>query len=425
MKVHVEELSPIERKLSIEVEATLVSEELNRAYVELGRRVKIAGFRSGKIPRRILEQRFRQEVEGDVLSRVMAQAYQDAIREHRVEAVSVPEVTQEGFKPNAPFSFQARVEVKPQLDPKDYRGIELKRTEVKVDDQKVQERLEQLQQNASRLEPVERTTAQSGDHATIDYEATVDGKAFPGSKAENVTVQVVPGELVHGQIMALEGVNVGETKELDYIFPPDYRVEEVRGKTGHFRLQLKGLKVKVVPELNDDFAQEIGGGKTLEELKARVRGDLEKAQQAQQAADERDALFRDLAAKNPFEVPRALVEQVLDQMAEGMLRMMARSGVDPRALRLDVGQFREELREKAVVDVKGTLLLEAIARKEGIQVTDEDLEKRMEEVAAETRQPLSQVRKHFRDDAQRLRLQARLSEEKTLEFLKANATYSS
>lgn len=425
MKVNVEEVSPVERKLSIEVEKERVEEELNRAYDSLGRHVKIAGFRPGKVPRRLLQQRFKDEVEGDVIRKVVERAYLDAIREHNVEAVSSPQVTPEGaLKPNEPFRFQARVEVKPKVEPKDYSGVPLQRRELKVDDQKVTERLEQLRQNMSRVEPVERDLAQAGDFAVIDFEATVDGAEFPGSKAENVQVEIAPGELVESKIAALEGVKVGDTKELDYAFPPDYQVEQVKGKTAHFKVHLKGLKVRIVPELNDDLAKEVQGGQTLDELKTRIRTDLEKAEKNKAEADDREALFKALIERNPFEVPKAMVERAIDMMLDGALRMMARSGVDPRALNLDFTRLREEMREKATLEVKGTLLLEAIAEREKIQATDEDLEKKMEELAGDAQQALSQVRKHFRDPDQRRNLQLRLREEKTIEFLKASATYS-
>lgn len=425
MKVNVEEVSPVERKLSIEVEKERVEEELNRAYDSLGRHVKIAGFRPGKVPRRLLQQRFKDEVEGDVIRKVVERAYLEAIREHNVEAVANPQVTPEGgLKPNEPFRFQARVEVRPKVEPKEYSGVPLPRREIKVDDQKVTERLEQIRQNLSRLEPVERDVAQAGDFAVIDFDATVDGAEFPGSKAENVQVEISPGELVESKIAALEGVKVGDTKEIDYAFPLDYQVEQVKGKTGHFKVRLKGMKVRIVPELNDDLAKEVQGGQTLDELKSRIRTDLEKAEKNKAEADDREALFKALIERNPFEVPKAMVERAIDMMLDGALRMMARSGVDPRALNLDFTRLREEMREKATLEVKGTLLLEAIAEREKLQATDEDLEKRIEELAGDTQQALSQIRKHFRDPDQRRNLQLRLREEKTIEFLKASATYS-
>lgn len=424
MKVQVEELSPIEKKLSIEVDSTRVAEELNRAYAAVGRQVKLPGFRQGKVPRRILEQRFREQVEDDVIQRVVQTAYMEAVREHNVDVVSQPQVTNSGLKPNAPFSFEARVEVKPKLEPKDYKELPLKKTEAGVDDAKVTEQLEKMRQSSSRMEPItDRDVAASGDFATIDYEATIDGKPFVGSKAEDVVVEIAPGELVESNIAALEGVKVGDSKEIDYAFPQDYRVEDVKGKTAHFKLNLKGLKKKLVPELNEDFAKEVGS-QSVDELRGKVKADLERAEKNKAQVEERDALYKALIERNPFEVPKALVERAIDSMLEGAMRQMARSGLDVRNLGLDFMRLRDEFRERAVQEVKGTLLLEAIAQKEGIQAGDEDVEKKIEELATEAGQPVATVRKYFKNPDDRLGLSLRLREEKTIEFLKAQAKYS-
>ena len=267
MKVQVEQISPIETKLSIEVEHARVAEELTRAYSALGKQVKLPGFRQGKVPRRILEQRFRDRVEDDVMQRVVQSAWLEAVRDHKVEAVAPPQVTNNsGLKPDAPFSFEARVEVKPRVEARDYQGLALTRADAQVSDSDVNDRLEQMRQNLARLDAVEgRDVAQAGDFATVDYEATVDGKDFAGSKAEGVTVELSPGELVDSNVAALEGAKVGETKELDYTFPADYRVEDVKGKTARFKFNVKGLKKKLIPELNDDFAKEAGETQSLAE----------------------------------------------------------------------------------------------------------------------------------------------------------------
>jgi len=424
MKVQVEELSPIEKKLSIEVDSARVTEELSRAYAAVGRQVKLPGFRQGKVPRRILEQRFREQVEDDVIQRVVQSAYMEAVREHNVDVVSQPQVTNSGLKPNAPFSFEARVEVKPKLEPKDYRELPLKKNESAVDDAKVNEQLEKMRQSASRMEPIsDRDMAASGDFATIDYEATIDGQPFVGSKAEDVVVEIAPGELVESNIAALEGVKVGDTKEIDYAFPQDYRVEDVKGKTAHFKLHLKGLKKKLIPELNEDFAKEVGS-QTVDELRGKVKADLERAEKNKAQVEERDGLFKALIERNPFEVPKAMVERAIDSMLEGAMRQMARSGLDVRNLGLDFMRLRDEMRERAVQEVKGTLLLESIAQKENIQAGDEDVEKKIEELATEAGQPVATVRKYFKNPDDRLGLSLRLREEKTIEFLKAQAKYS-
>ena len=426
MKVTVEDLSSIEKKLSVEVPPEQVAAELDRAYNTLSRQVKIAGFRPGKVPRRILEQRFREQVEDDVIQRVVERSYLNAIKDNKVEVVSRPQVTNGALKPNEPFTYQARVEVKPKLEVKDYKGLALKKAERTVPDSDVTEQLQTLRENASRLEPIEdRKVAQPGDFAIIDYTASIEGKPFPGSEAQDVTVEVAPGELVSSKIAALEGVEVGSAKDIDYAFASDYRVEEVRGKVARFHVTVKGLKKKVTPELDDSFAKEVGGGaQTLDELKTKVKDDLQQSVSAKADAQEREELLKALIEKNAFEVPTSMVERALDSMLEGAVRNLARSGLDPRMLDLDFGKIREELRERAVREVKGALILEAMARQENITTDDAEVNARMERLATETGQPLSVVRKHFRDPDERESLALRLREEKSVEFLKANAKYS-
>jgi trigger factor len=426
MKVQVEELSPVEKKLSIEVENARVAEELTRAYSALGKQVKLPGFRQGKVPRRILEQRFREQVEDEVIQRVVQNAWLEAVRQHNVEAVAPPQVTNNsGLKADGPFSFEARVEVKPKVEAKDYQGLPLTRPDTQVTDKDVEDRLEQVRQSMARLEPVEgRDVAQLGDFATVDYVATVDGKEFPGSKAEGVTVEITAGELVESNVAALEGAKVGEAKEIDYTFPADYRVEDVKGKTARFKFDVKALKKKVVPELNDDFAKETGEAQTLEELRGKVRTDLETGKRTSAQGAERAAILKALIERNAFDVPKSMVERTIDNMLENRLRAMARMGMDPRQLNLDFNRLREDLREEATQEVKGALLIEAIAQKENIQATDEDVEKKIEELAKEANQAVAVVRKYFKGPQERQGLSLRLREEKTIEFLKGQAKYS-
>ncbi len=424
MKVRVEEVSPIERKLSIEVEQSRVANELDRAYSQLSRQVKIAGFRPGKVPRRILEQRFREQVEDDVIRKVVEHAYRDAVREHRVEPVSNPQVTNDGLRPNEPFTFQARVQVKPKVEAKDYFELPIKKPDAAVAEGKVDEQLEKIRQSLSRLEPVEgRDVARAGDLALVDYEGKIDGKEFPGSRAENATVEVAPGDLVDSKVQALEGTRVGGTVEIDSSFPPDYAVEQLKGKQAHFRIHLKALKARVVPELNDDLAQEMQAGKSLADLRAKVRSDLEKLALAKAASEEREQIAKALIERNPFDVPGAMVERAAEMMLDGALRAMARGGVDLRRLNLDVGKLLEDMRPRAMGEVKAALLLEAIANQEKIEVPDADLEKKIEEIAKDSGQSIAKVKRHFGNPEERRNLSQKMREEKTVEFLKSRAKY--
>ncbi len=424
MKVRVEEISPIERKLSIEVEQSRVTNELDRAYSQLSRQVKIAGFRPGKVPRRILEQRFREQVEDDVIRKMVERAYLEAVREHKVEVVSNPQVTNDGLRANEPFTFQARVQVKPKVEAKDYLELPLKKADASVSDTKVEEQLEKLRQNMSRLEPIEdRDEARAGDFALVDYKAAVDGKEFPGSDAENVTVEIAPGSLVESKLQDLKGVRVGATVEIDSAFPEDYGVEQIRGKRGHFRVHLKALKAKVVPELNDDLARELQAGTTLADLRTKVRSDLEKVARAKGDAEERDQIAKVLIERNPFDVPAAMVERGAEMMLDGALRAMARGGIDPRRLNLDVGKLLEEMRPRAMGEVKAALLFEAIANQEKIEVPDTEVDKKIEEIGKDSGQPMAKVKRHFANPEERQNLAQKLREEKTVEFLKERAKY--
>lgn len=425
MKVQVEELSPIEKKLSIEVEARVVADELKSAYQTLSRQVKIAGFRPGHIPRHILEQRFRSEVEEDVSRRVMVKAYLDAIKKHDVEAVGDPHLQNGKLSTQEPYAFTARVEVKPKVQAKDYKGLKLTRREAAVADTEVDERIQTLRERQADLAAVEARPLKKGDYAVIDFTAQSEGKDFPGSKAEGVTVEVVEGALIEGNVPEIEGVSPGGTKEFDYTFPADYRVDEVKGKTARFTVTVKEVKERKTPELTDAFVAGLGlGVHTVDELKAKVKKDMERAKKSKAQFDDREEIFKALIEKNAFELPRSMLERGVDMLFEGALRSIMRAGVDPRQMGMDVQALRDEMRPRAETEVRGQLILEAVGRQENLQISDEEFEKKLEELAEETGSPLSKVRKEFKTQEAREGLEHRIREEKAIAFVKSQAQYT-
>ncbi|HYG67677.1 MAG TPA: trigger factor, partial [Anaeromyxobacteraceae bacterium] len=282
MKIEVEAVSPVERKVTIEVDPERVAKELERAYVGLGRRVKLRGFRPGKAPRKVLERQFRDQVESEVVEQLVTATFSEAVREHAIEAVAPPHVSfAEGGRlaEGEPLRFTARVEVKPKVEPKDYRGLAVTRRPPEVTDALVSEELTKLQESMAQLVAAEgKLEAQEGDYAVIDHEGTVEGQPFEGGRAEGVTVKVGAGAIQEGFIPQLVGRKVGETVEFDEKLPDDHQNEALRGKTAHMKVTLKALKVRQLPALDDAFAKEVGleGVETLEALRARMRTDLEK-----------------------------------------------------------------------------------------------------------------------------------------------------
>jgi trigger factor len=423
MKVQVEDVSPIEKRLQIEVEPSFVEKELSQAYAQLSRQVKLPGFRPGKVPRRILERKFKTEVEADVIRRVQLRAFIDAVKQHNLPAVGEPHLSGGTIEASKPFAFTARVEVKPKITPKDYKGLTLKKFSTEVSEDKVEEQIERLRQSRTTIEKLEgRDVAQRGDLAVIDFDATRGGQPFPGSTGRDITVKVADGELVDGHLPQLEGVKVGETKTFEYTFPADYRVDAVKGQTATFTVTLKELRGKKVPEADDAFAKDLGH-ESFEALKARIRQDLERAARRSAAADERADVFQKLIEKNDFEVPNALVERGIESMLESAFGQMQRHGFDFRRLNLDWNKLREELRPKSLTEVRGRLLLEAIATAEKLEVTDADLDAECEIISAETGVPLPAVKAQFKGETGREALKSRALERKALEFVKSHAKF--
>src|SRR6266568_2468031 len=403
MKIEVEAVSPVEKKVTVEVDPERVAQELDRAYTSLGRRVKLRGFRTGKVPRNVLERNFKDEVERDVVEKLVSASFGDAVREHAIEAVAPPrvDVAGEGLKHAEPLRFTARVEVKPKLEPRDYRKLEAKRPSAEVTPQMVSDELTRIQDGLAQLVPVEgRFDAQTGDYASVDFAGTIDGNPFQGNQAEGVTARVEPGEFLDGYLAQLAGKKLGETLELDQTFPADYRIEMLRGKTAHFVVTLKGLKTRQLPSLGEDLAK-----------RERRRAD----------AELKDALVKAALAKNDFEVPPALVERAIDAMIQGAAERFARQGLDMQQMGLDVPRIRADLREQALLQVKGALLLEAIADQEKIEVTDDDLQAEIARTATELNLPLARVQQELRGAEPRRALTSRIREDKALAFLTSEA----
>jgi trigger factor len=421
MKVQVEDVSAIEKRLSIEVEPALVEKELTAAYSNLSRQVKVPGFRPGKIPRRILEQKFRVEVEADVVKRVQLLGFIDALKETKVAAVGDPAFSGGRLEAQKPYAYSARVEVKPVVTVKDYKGLSLPPIDTTVADERVKEQIDRMLAQRTEVVPVEgRTIVQRGDLAVIDFDATKDGQPFPGNTGRGVTVEVVDGELIEGNLPALEGAQLNAKTEFDYAFPADYRVDEVKGQTAHFVCTVKELKAKKVPALDDALAKELGVD-SVAALTARVRADLERAAKNRGEVDARDAMFKALSEKNPIDVPNAMINRGVDFMLENALGGLMRSGMDPNMLQLDWGKLRDELRPKAELEVRGQLLLEAVGKSENIVVSEDDVKKRIESLAAENGVALEIVARQYQAAEAKEALKNRTREEKVMAFLREHA----
>ncbi len=426
MKIEVESVSPVERKVTIEVDPDRVAQELEQAYVGLGRRVKLRGFRPGKAPRKVLERHFRSEVESEVAEKIVKTTFAEAVRVEAIDVVAPPHVSiSEGVAAGKPLRYTARVEVKPSLSPKDYRGLSVTRRPPSVTDDQIAAEITKIQDSMGQLVPVEgRFDAQEGDWAVVDHEGTIEGLPFEGSRAEGVTVRVASGSVAEGNLEALKGKKLGDIVEIEEPFAADHRNEALRGKVAKMKVTLKALKTRQLPSVDDALAKSLGveGVETLEQLRERIRTDLTRREERRAENELRDGLVKAALAKNEFEVPPALVERAIDAMIEGAAERFARQGIDIRQLQLDQASMRADLREQALLQVRGRLLLEAIADTEKVEVTDEDLQAEVTRLAGELGLPLATAQQQMRGKEAREALRNKIREDKALAVLSSAAT---
>lgn len=421
----IEDLSPVVKKVSVELPTDRVRDALDRAYQGLSRTVKLKGYRAGHVPRRLVEKYFGDDVRKDVAQKLVAGSIHEALGEHKLSPVAPPRVENGEVDAAQPFKYVATVEVRPHVEPRDYEGLPAPRVAVDVPDQKIDDQVEELRSQQSLFAPVEgREVVEAGDFVATDYEGFLaNGRApLKGAKREGVLLEAAQGSLLDNKVGGLIGAKIGETRELAVTFPASYTVAELRGQDAVFAATPRGIKKRETPALDDQFVQDLGGTfKTVGELRAGIRKDMEDQQRQQAQGAQREALLTALVGKNPVEAPPALVERNVDGMLQNMLEGFQRRGLDPRQLGLDVERLRDEFRTRAVLEVKGFLLLEAIAEKEKLEVSDADVETHIEKLAGELQQPAEKIRQAFRRNDSLDGLRARLRQDKALAFLLAKA----
>jgi trigger factor len=421
MKVTVEDISSVKKKLHIQVLPDTIAKELEKAVADVSKRAKIPGFRPGKAPKAVVERHYQTEIESEVMNRVISDSYLRAVRENNLNPVEMPNITNiSPFERNAPLNFTAMVEVRPQFALGAYEGIEIAETPVAVTDEEVTQTIDRLREMYAHLDVVEGRPLEMAHTAIIDFEGFRDGKPIEGAKSQDYTLMLGTGSLIPGFEDQLIGMNKGETRDINVTFPGDYNNKELAGKDAKFTVTLKEVKKKVLPELNDEFAKDIGDHNTVDELKARLRQDIEIRKRNEQAAGQREEIMKKLVEAHDFDVPEGMVERELMAMARTQATRMARQGMDLKAF--DIAQFRSEHRDLAAKRVKGILLMDVIAEKEGITVSDEEVNAALVAAARSTGQKLEAVKKYYESQEGGIdNLRMSLLQEKTLSHLLSKA----
>jgi len=424
MKTEFVEVNETRKRLAIEIPAERVDAEIARVTAALGRRAKVPGFRQGKVPATVIWQRFKDDILHEVAQELVPDALTEALNARTLEPVATPDVTEVVVNAGQPLTFTATFDTVPAFDPGEYRGIALRKKATVVEDAAIEDALERLRQRAARFEPIEGRALASGDYATVDLERQLrkgEGKK-DREKHADVTIEVGAEANPPGFDEPLVGLGVGGAATFTVTYPDDYAAKEMAGSEVEYTVAVKGIKQRVVPVLDDDFAKDLGAFDTLADLRERVRHDLQHEANHEADRDLRSDLLADLSTRVAFPVPEALLHQELDRRLEDFARRLAEQKIDPSKAGIDWQAFRDGQQEQAGNAVKATLVLDEIARRESLAVTDEDVDKEIQRYADEMGRPMASVRAHLAKDDGLGRLRSGMRREKTVEFLLANAS---
>ncbi|TAF10188.1 MAG: trigger factor [Nostocales cyanobacterium] len=435
MKVTQEKLEKSQIGLEIEIAAEITQQKYEQVIKNLRGSVNIPGFRKGKVPRQILLQRLgTSRIKASVLEELIPEIVEKAVKQEAIPAIGQPRLRSSfddlinNYQPGQPLIIAAAVDVNPEINLKQYTGFQVKAEEIKYDPTRVDSVLDQERQKMATLIPVEGRAAQIGDVAVVDFQGVLtkaegedestEPTPIPGGEATDFQVELQEDKFIPGFVSGMVGMNPGETREIAAQFPSPYASPELAGKPALFTVTLKEIKEKELPELNDDFAQEVSDFETLAQLRASLEERYQKEAQEQTKANQQEALLAELLQQVEIDLPVTLIEQEVDAMLTQTAMKLSEQGLDVRKLFTQdiIPQLRERSQPEAIERLKRSLAIEEIGKRESIQTTTE-------EVAAKVKELLEQ---YADEDIDAVKLQsvveAQLINEKIMDWLIANSS---
>ncbi|KAA0258635.1 trigger factor [Deferribacter autotrophicus] len=419
MKVEVKNAEKSQKELSIEIPVEKYNEAFEAEYRKIAPTVNIPGFRKGKAPKSVVLKQFKHRISVNALEKVINESIVQALSEHKINPLNSPDVRDVNFEEGEPITFKVYVDVFPEYDVEKYEGYEFVKEKDEVADEDVDKVLEKLRMQNISYEPADDAEVQDGDMVVIDFEGFIDGEPFDGGSAKDYSFVVGSKTLLEEFEKGIIGHKKGDEFEVEVTFPEDYFEKSLAGKKAVFKISVKEVKRKVEPELNDDFAKDVDEEcETLEDLKAKVRKDLE--EETEQIAKENlyDKIIEKLIEENPFDVPDTLVRDQAERLATQTLQQYQYMyGVNPDQLGLNKDKLIEEYWNLAEKQIKSALILNKIAEKEKIEVTDEEVDKKIEELANKLKRNVDEYKKELERFGGINNLKNNILTDKIFEFL--------
>jgi trigger factor len=425
------DVSDTRKNLVVEIPSTVVDAEIDKVARDYSRAARIPGFRPGKVPAKVVRQRFRDQILHDVAHGLIPRAVDEALRERGVEPVNTPDIRDVIVEEGQPLKFTATFETVPPIDPGDLSTIVLHRKQAHVDASAVEQALSQLRERAARYEPVEGRGIEVGDSVLLDLKRTVTAR--PGDdehksgemstdRHDNATVDIGAPANPPGFDEELAGLLPAESKSFDVRYPEDYTIDELAGTTVRYDVTVKAIRQRVVPALDDELAKDLGDFESLEALRARVRADLEREALQEAEREVRAELLRQLAARVAFDVPSSLIDREIDRRVEEFVRRLIEQQIDPMRTNINWEDFRERQKDAAAEAVRSALVLDEIARREGVSISEGEVEAEVARHAERTGRSVASVRARLEKEGGLARVYSGLRRERTLDAVLAKAT---
>jgi len=420
MKVSIENLSGTERKVDVVIPVEVVKEKRDEVFGEIRKSAKIKGFRPGKAPVNVIESVYRKEILGETATRLVTDSLEEALKEVSAHPISRPQINPPDlFETDKDFHYSAVFEVLPVFDLAEYKGLPLKREIHEIRDEDVDHTIEHLIEHRAEIKPYEGEKAvENGDVAIVDFEGSIDGEPVKDLKRSGLQFLVGHDRLIPEFEENVIGMKKGETKEFDVGYGEDFQIKEAAGKAVHYKFSVKDVLRRTLPELDDELAKEVGMEDTAA-LRDQVRGDLKRQSEQQSEARVRQQVVDALVDKNTVDAPPSLVNEEVARLARNMIQTLRQRGLKIETLD---DASRAALAERALRNVKTSIILAEIRKKEDIKVTDEDIDRSLSGIAASYNMATEQVREIYRQNDLLEGLEASLAEQKVIDFIIENAT---
>lgn len=425
MSLQVEKLKKNMAKLTIEVSAEEVEKAIEKAYQKQKSRISVPGFRKGKVPRKMVEKMYGVGVfYEDAVNDMIPTAYEAAVKESELEIVSQPKIDVVQIEAGKEFIFTAEVAVKPEVELGEYKGVEVPKSDVSVSDEEIMAEIDKEREQNSRIITVDDRAVEDGDMTVIDFEGFVDGVAFEGGKGTDYPLTIGSHSFIDTFEEQLIGKNIGEEVDVNVTFPEEYHAEELKGKPALFKVTVKEIKKKELPELDNDFVEDVSEFSTVDEYKASIKTKIEekKADEAKSAKEE--ATIEKIIEGAKMEIPDAMVDSQVRQMAEDFARRISAQGltIDQyfQYTGLTSDKLLEQMRPQALKRIQSRLVLEAVADKENFEVTDEDVNNEINDMASAYQMEADKL-KDLLTDADKENMKRDIQVKKAVEFVTENA----